>query len=129
MLNSQLKHLQKTLASIPDLELAVLVGSRASGKVAIDSDWDFAIQWSRSLDGMSTLGRMETLRRQIAEHLGVTAAAIDMIDIPVARLAMRAVIAEEGIILKGKDSLYWNRFLQRTWRELEEYYWEQTYAD
>lgn len=127
-MSSQLNQLQKTLASISDLELAVLIGSRASGNASIDSDWDFAVQWPRSLDNMSKLGRTETLRRQIAQQLGVAETAIDMIDIPAARLAMRAVIAEEGIVLRGKSSLYWSRFLQRTWRELEEYYWEQTYA-
>jgi len=31
-------------------------------------------------------------------------------------------------ILKNNESLAWHRFLQRTWRELEELYWEQTYA-
>jgi hypothetical protein len=51
-----------------------------------------------------------------------------LIDLPTARLAMRAVVAEEGTPLKGGDSLAWHRFLQRTWRELEEHYWEQIYA-
>ena len=41
---------------------------------------------------------------------------------------MRAVIAEEGVVLKGEDNLAWNHFLQRTWRELETYYWNQNYA-
>jgi hypothetical protein len=34
---------------------------------------------------------------------------------------MRAVVAEEGIVLKGADTLAWHYFLQRTWRELEDY--------
>lgn len=45
-----------------------------------------------------------------------------------ARLAMRAVVVEEGIPLKGGDKLDWHRLLQRTWREMEEHYWEQTYS-
>jgi len=32
-------------------------------------------------------------------------------------LAMRAVVAEEGIVLKWAGTLAWHRFLQRTWQE------------
>lgn len=127
-MSSPIDRLRHALAAVPDLELAILIGSRATGTARPDSDWDFAIQWSRSLGGMSKLGRMEALRREVARQLGRDETAIDLIDLPSARLAMRAVVAEEGVVLKGDDSLYWHRFLQRTWRELEEYYWEQTYA-
>lgn len=123
-----LTELSQFLSQEQDLELAILIGSRANGTVHQGSDWDLAIQWSRSLDSLLKLGRTETLRRQIAQLLDSEESAIDLIDLPMARLAMRAVVAEEGVVLKGNNSLCWNRFLQRTWRELEEYYWEQTYA-
>lgn len=115
--------------SIASLELAILVGSRATGTARPDSDWDIAIQWSREMDFIQQLAVTEQLRRTLAEKLGTSSEQrIDLIDLPTARLAMRAVVAEEGIPLKGGDSLVWHRFLQRTWRELEEQYWESIYA-
>ena len=126
----QLASLNHGLAQIPELELAVLVGSQASGKAHANSDWDIAIRWHRQpgVDIMSVLGQTETLRRNLAQLLNVSEHNIDLIDLSRARLTMRAVAAEEGIVLKGNDTLAWHYFLQRTWRELEEYYWDQCYA-
>lgn len=114
------------LADEPDLELAILIGSRAIGTEQPDSDWDIAIQWSRSPDLLGLLGKTETLRRELAALLGITENRIDLIDLPTARLAIRAVVAEQGVPLRGEGSLAWHRFLQRTWRELEEYHREKT---
>ncbi len=116
------------LAPIPHLELAIIIGSRASGMAHSESDWDIAIQWSRTLGFIEQLAATEKLRIELSKKLGVSDQRIDLIDLPTARLAMRAVVAEEGVPLKGGESLVWHRFLQRTWRELEEHYWEQTYA-
>ena len=110
------------------LELAILVGSRATGTARADSDWDIAIQWSFGMDFIQQLAATEKLRMAVADKLGVSEQRIDLIDLPTARLAMRAVVAEEGLPIIGGDGLPWYRFLQRTWRELEEQYWEQTYA-
>jgi predicted nucleotidyltransferase len=118
----------RILADIPHLELAIIIGSQATGKAHHDSDWDIAIQWARSLGFLEQLAATEQLRTKLSEALGVSYQMIDLIDLPTARLAMRAVVAEEGVPLKGGDSIVWHRFLQRTWRELEEHYWEQTYA-
>ena len=116
--------LRAFLAGQPALELAILVGSRADGRAREGSDWDIAIQWPNGLSLFDTLARSETLRRDLAAVLGVTEDFIDLIDLPNARLAMRAVVAEDGVPLKGEDSLTWNRFLARTWREIEDYEWE-----
>jgi predicted nucleotidyltransferase len=121
-------HLSEILCPIEDLELAILIGSRATGIAQQNSDWDIAIQWSREMSFIQQLAASEQLRRTLANTLSVPEQAVDLIDLPIARLAMRAVVAEEGVPLKGNDSLAWHRFLQRTWRELEEQYWEQTYA-
>ena len=123
-----LKALSDMLAVQSDLELAVLIGSRANDTAGPNSDWDIALQWSRDLSFMELLAATEGLRNRLAKLLGVPETAIDLIDLPTARLAMRAVVAEEGKPLKGAESLAWHRFLQRTWRELEELYWEQIYA-
>ena len=114
-----LARLRTLLAAEPDLEFAVLVGSRASGTHTAASDWDIALQWRRDLDWMEQLGRTETLRRLLAETLAVPEAVVDLVDAPRANLAMRAAIAEEGVVLAGEDGLPWQRFLRRIWRELE----------
>ena len=110
------------------LELAVLVGSRADGRAMPKSDWDIAIQWGREIAILDILANTETLRRSLAAVLGVGEDRIDLIDLPRAGLAMRALVAEEGIPLKGEESMVWNRFLARTWRELEVYEWEKQHA-
>lgn len=120
--------LSSVLTTVPGLELAVLIGSRATGSEHAASDWDIAVQWSRDMEFMEQLAATEQLRRALSSALGVLDSAIDLIDMSQARLAMCSTIAEEGIPLKGSDSLAWHRFLQRTWRELEEHYWEQIYA-
>ncbi len=126
--NENMLRLLELLAEEPALELAVLIGSRVSGRVRADSDWDIAIQWQAGFGLLDLLARTESLRRKIASYLGLPDTRIDLIDIPAARLAMRSVIAEEGLVLKGEESPAWSRFLLRTWRELEEYYWETIYA-
>ncbi len=123
-----IQNLSEMLATVVDLELAVLIGSRAIGNVHPDSDWDIALQWNRGIDFIQQLAATEQLRGVLVKAIDVQERSIDLIDIPSARLAMRAVVAEEGIPLKGGDSLAWHRFLQRTWRELEEQYWEKIYA-
>lgn len=120
--------IQKALETQSDLELAVLVGSRADGRAHAESDWDIAIQWNRDITMLDNLANTETLRRKLAEALGVGEDRVDLIDIPRAGLAMRALVAEEGIPLKGEDSLIWNHFLGRVWRELEDYELEKQHG-
>lgn len=120
--------LAQWLSSIADLEFAVLVGSRAQGAARTKSDWDIALKWRQQADWLVQLGTQESLRRGIAEILGASPDDIDLIDLPRANLAMRASAAEEGLVLKGEDTLAWARFLTRTWRELEDFYWEAAHA-
>lgn len=124
----EFKELGTIFSSKSGLELAILVGSRATGSARLDSDWDIAIQWDRAMGFVERLAAGEELRKELAERLGHSDQSIDLIDLPTARLAMRAVVAEEGVVLKGDGTLAWHHFLQRTWRELEEQYWEKIYA-
>jgi len=109
----EISHIRQVLATQADLELAVLVGSRAEGRALPDSDWDIAIQWKREITMLDNLANTETLRRKLAKALGVGEDHIDLIDLPRAGLAMRALVAEAGVPLKGEDSLAWNHFLAR----------------
>jgi hypothetical protein len=77
---------------------------------------------------MEVLQKTETLRRKMAETMGAKLDQIDLIELRRANLAMRAIVAENGILLKGEDALAWSYFLTRTWRELEDFYWEQRHA-
>ena len=123
-----LNKLKQLLAEQVDLELAVLIGSQAKGCATLDSDWDIAIRWVKRIDPIRSLGKTENLRRWLAKQLSQPETKIDLIDLISAGLAMKAVVAEEGVVLRGEDSLAWNHFLQRTWRELETYYWNKNYA-
>ncbi len=120
--------LEGVLWEASELELAVLVGSRAEGRAGVDSDWDIGVQWRAGLSFMEILGLTETLRRDLARVLGVTEDKIDLIDMSKAGLTMRALIAEEGVPLKGEEQLAWYHFLSRVWRELEDYEWEKSHA-
>lgn len=128
MSTSRIDSLRINLASETDLELAVLIGSQSTGKSHGNSDWDIAIQWKKGLQLLELLGKTESLRQRIAKVLQVPEAKIDLIDLPCARLGLRSVVAEEGLLLKGEDSLFWHHFLSRTWREIEDFYWETVYA-
>ncbi len=120
--------LTNLLQTIPDLELAILVGSRARGTATQQSDWDIAVRWKKHIAGLASLERSEILKQQIADIMGIPKDQIDLIDLAAARLAMRAVVAEEGIILKGEDTLAWSHYLTQTWGEMEDYYWRQSNA-
>lgn len=120
--------LVQTLLAQPQLTFSVLVGSRATGTAHANSDWDIALQWSPQLDWLTVLGTTETLRRQLAEAMQISPDNIDLIELRRANLAMRASAAEEGQPLTGQDTLAWAHFLQRTWRELEDFYWDKQHA-
>ncbi len=120
--------LRNLLSAMPDIEFSVLVGSRVEGKARAESDWDIALQWKAGLDWMAILSKTETLRRKIADAIGVTPDKIDLIELRRANLAMCANVAESGLPLTGENTLAWTRFLNRTWRELEDFYWEKNHA-
>lgn len=86
------------------------------------------MQWRRDIPLGDVLGYTETLRAELARLVQTTQDQIDIVDIPTARLAMRAVIAEEGLLLKGESTLPWSHFLLKTWRDLEDFYWAKDHA-
>jgi predicted nucleotidyltransferase len=128
MSTTQASPLVQALLAQEHLEFAVLVGSRATGKARPDSDWDIALQWAPQLEWLTVLDLTETLRRTLAVVLKVSPSAIDLIELRRANLAMRASVAEEGLPLAGQDTLAWPHFLQRTWRDMEDFYWSKCHA-
>ena len=120
--------LRRIFSARIDLEFAVLVGSRATGTERGDSDWDIALYWREGLLWLERVAKTETLRRELAKALGENESRIDLIDLANTNLAMRAAVAEEGLPLAGEDRPAWARFLRRTWRELEDFYWEKEHA-
>lgn len=125
---TRLDKITRLLQTIPDLELAVLVGSLAHGSATEQSDWDIAVRWKKHINGWTRLENSEILKQQIADAIEIHKDRIDLIDMVSARLAMQVVIAEEGIVLKGEDTLAWSHYLVQTWAELEDYYWRKNHA-
>lgn len=123
-----IQELKALLRLHENLELAVLVGSRAKQNANQDSDWDIAIRWKKHITAFDALSLTSTLQISIAQCLNVSPDNIDVIDMTTARLAMRANIAEEGLPLLGEDSLAWSHFLTQTWAELEDHYWRAKHA-
>lgn len=128
-LNTVLIHkLSEVLHNHPYLVFSILIGSRATGTAHDGSDWDIAVQWSHQTEWLTVLAETETLRRKLAQAIGTADEAIDLIDLRRANLAMRASVAEEGLPLSGDDSPAWAQFLRRTWRDLEDFYWDKQHA-
>jgi len=119
---------QAVLAQSADLAFAVLVGSRANGTAHERSDWDIAIQWAPSLAGTDKWVATELLRQALRDPLQAGEDQIDLIDLADARLAMRALVAEEGVPVHMANDLAWVRFLQSTWSQLEDFQWRQQHA-
>lgn len=125
---NHIEALQHVLATESDLEFAVLVGSRANGSASETSDWDIALRWREGLEPFAALQRTERLKQHISACSSIDPSRIDIIDLATARLAMRAVVAEDGRVLVGEDSLAWHHFLTRTWAEIEDFYWRKLHA-
>jgi predicted nucleotidyltransferase len=124
----QIKLLEQSLRQQTGLAFAVLVGSQRSGQAHAQSDWDIAVQWREELELIDKLTQTELLRHTLKKLLNIEDQQVDLIDIAHARLAMRALVAEEGQVLVVNDELAWVLFLKTTWFELEDHYWREQHA-
>ena len=113
---------------MPELELAVLVGSQANGSATAQSDWDIAIRWVNGTLPAEQLALEAKLVQLIAQTLAIHPDKIDLIQLIAAKLAMREVVANQGVPLKGEQTLAWFHFLTQTWAEVEDFYWRKNHA-
>ncbi len=120
--------LVQALADVPELELAVLVGSQANGTATANSDWDIAIRWVKYISPIDQLALEAKLVQHIAQALSIHPDRVDLIQLSSAKLAMREVVANQGIPLKGEQTLAWFHFLTQTWAEVEDFYWRKNHA-
>ena len=58
--------LRNLFAQQTNIELALLIGSRAVDRAREDSDWDFAVQWRRDIPWGDVLEYTEILRAELA---------------------------------------------------------------
>ena len=117
----QFGKIAQVLATASQIDFALLIGSRANSTARSTSDWDIAVWIARDLPVLVRFEVLEDVRCQIAQAIGVSPARIDVIDLAHAGLAMRAVAADEGVLLKQDAGSLYNRFLNRTWHEVEEF--------
>lgn len=127
-LKTSINSLCGVLSSHSEVVFALLIGSRADGSAGVDSDWDVAVWIPREVPGLKRLSLLELLRMEMGRNLQVSAARVDVIDLAYAGLTMRAVVANDGILLKQDEGSIYNRFLNRTWRDLEAFEWESAHA-
>lgn len=120
--------LSQALAAVSELEIAVLVGSQANGSATAQSDWDIAIRWVKRTSPAEQLAFEAKLVQRIAQTLAIHPDKIDIIQLTAAKLAMREVVANQGIPLKGAQTLAWFHFLTQTWAEVEDFYWRKNHA-
>lgn len=125
--SSQIIAIQQCIANTPDVLFAVLVGSRANNSQTEHSDWDIAVLW-RHGPALERIGKHETLRHDLACHLAIPDDKVDLIDLSSTRLAMQAVVVEEGQLIWANDALAWAKYQIRVWRELEDYYRKKAHA-
>jgi predicted nucleotidyltransferase len=128
LVTPQIQLLEQSFRQQTGLAFAVLVGSQRNGQAHAQSDWDIAVQWREELELMDKLTQTELLRHTLKKLLNIEEQQVDLIDIAHARLAMRALVAEEGQVLVVNDELAWVRFLKTTWFELEDHYWREQHA-
>ena len=120
--------LQTALAAQAGLAFAVLVGSQVTGRVHAQSDWDIAVHWDKTMQPAQRLLATEELRQRLRQVLAVPEDRVDLIDLADARLAMRSLVDEEGVLLYAQDDLAWVRFLQNTWAEVEDNDWRRRHV-
>ncbi len=128
MFQAKTDKISDALTALEDIRFATLIGSRCNHTARTDSDWDIAVWIARNINGLHRLDLLEKARHKIASALYISPDKVDIIDLAESGLAMRATVANEGLLIKQDPGSLYNHFLVRTWRELEEFDWENRHA-
>lgn len=107
----QLKGRLAPLFRKPEMQLAVLFGSRRKGQARLDSDYDIAVQ----LDGAADL---ITLTNGVVQLLGVT--DVDLVDLRRASSLLLMQVATSGMVLYEREPGLFRRFQSLAYRR----YWD-----
>lgn len=91
--------LRHALEGFPNIELALVFGSVATGRARFDSDLDIAVAAKRALTSVEK----QCLMSALAENTG---RAIDLIDLSVAGEPLLGQIVRHGKRLLGSDEAY-----------------------
>lgn len=91
--------IQAALVRHPEIRLAILFGSLATGEERLDSDVDLAIDAGRLFDGASKM----LLMAEIAECTG---RPVDLVDLRAIGEPLLGQILKYGKRILGKDSVY-----------------------
>lgn len=110
-----------------DVCVAFLFGSRARGE-SEPSDWDIAVHFNQDLPRLDELARLERLRSALTIAIPCPADHLDLVDLRRAPLNLCITVAEEGEILKGRQSLELFRFYQRAWSRQEEFHFRKAHG-
>jgi len=97
-----------------------LFGSRVTGIVHPQSDWDFAVWFNNSSINERFIYK-EQLRQQLAQLLKTD--KIDVVDLQTASLSLMSSIVADNIVLKGDDLLELFLFYKRVWSLEADFYW------
>ena len=109
-----------------NITFALLFGSRASGVVHLQSDWDFAVWFNNPLIEERFILK-EQLRQLLAQLLGTN--KIDVIDLQSASLSLMSSVVANNIVLRGDDVLELMLFYKRVWSLEEDFYWRLQYEN
>lgn len=104
--------LQSLLAHNPDIELAILYGSMASGKYTDQSDVDLAIKKNTPLT--------EQQKKHLIEQTAlITGRAVDLVDLSTVGEPLLGQIIKHGKRLLGSDAQYAELVLQHIYAQAD----------
>lgn len=98
--------LQRLLAEEPHVELAVLFGSRASGRATSASDVDLGLRFAPD----ASSAQRQSLSNVLERALG---APLDLIDLDEAPPLLRMELARSGVVVKEAKPGSWTSFRAR----------------
>lgn len=107
----QLKERMAPLFRKPDVQLAVLFGSRVKGEVRSKSDYDIAVQLDRVAD-------LIALANEAMQLLGTT--DVDLADLRRASSLLLMQVATSGVVLYEREPGLFHRFQSLAYRR----YWD-----